>query len=163
MEKITMKKKISRMFKHLGIFEKMIGDRFKSEAYMRASDIFKNYDEAVLMKLANEKRLTEVEGIGPAIAAKAYEIMETGRLKKLDYYQTKVPVDIDDMLQLKGVGPKTIYKLFIFLNVRKRADIPQHKGKIAQIKMMSDRIEKNILSQVMNIKADEQLKLDYEE
>jgi len=49
-----------------------------------------------------------IKGIGETIGKKIIEQIETGKMSLLDEYVEKTPVGIQEMLAIKGIGPKKI-------------------------------------------------------
>jgi DNA polymerase (family 10) len=154
-----MKKKIAMMFRRLATFEAMVGKRLQSEAYKRASDVFFSYDETVFMELLAKGRLVEIEGIGNVIASLAYQVRDTGRMSKLDTYEADIPINLEDMLSMRGIGPKTVYRLYRSLGVKCKDDILKFGGKFPRkVEGISTKKEKLIFEQVGH-KESEQIKL----
>lgn len=58
-----------------------------------------------------------MKGVGKAISSKIREIQETGELTALKEYAAKTPVGIQQMLQIKGFGPKKIKTLWDKLEI----------------------------------------------
>lgn len=83
---------------------------FKIKSYAFAARHLKNLD-APLAEL-NVNELSGIEGVGPAIAAKIYQLTHTGKLDLLEKYAGMTPVGIIDLLKLKGIGPKKIAQLW---------------------------------------------------
>ncbi len=67
-----------------------------------------------------EKSLVElekIEGIGKGIAAKINELLATGTLNELTELVAKTPLGVIDMLQIKGLGPKKVGRLWRELEI----------------------------------------------
>jgi len=58
-----------------------------------------------------------IKGVGKAINAKIQEFIETGTLETLKKYQDQTPVGVQEMLQIKGFGPKKVYDIWKVLEV----------------------------------------------
>jgi DNA polymerase (family X) len=58
-----------------------------------------------------------VKGIGKGASAKIMEILTTGKLEALEELKAKTPQGIQDMLRIKGFGPKKIHQLWKELGI----------------------------------------------
>ncbi len=89
---------------------------FRLIAYRRAADTLDELDESV-EQLVRENRLTEVPGIGPGIAATLKEMVETGAWSALDELQDEVPSTLLTMLDIPGVGTKSVTRFYHELGI----------------------------------------------
>lgn len=55
-----------------------------------------------------DAEIGKIKGVGKSVVGKVRELLNTGELSKLKDYQTKTPIGIQDMLRIKGFGPKKI-------------------------------------------------------
>lgn len=67
--------------------------------------------------------LSTLEGIGKSIAAKIYELQETGKLKELEEVLAITPAGVIDMLRIKGIGPKKVGQLWRELQVESPGEL----------------------------------------
>jgi DNA polymerase (family 10) len=58
-----------------------------------------------------DKDLQKLQGIGKSTAAKIRELIETGRVEKLEGLRKKHPASVVALLRIPGLGPKTVKKL----------------------------------------------------
>ncbi len=58
-----------------------------------------------------------IKGIGKGASSKITEIIQTGKLGALEELKAKTPIGIQDMLRLKGFGPKKIKQLWKELGI----------------------------------------------
>ncbi len=61
--------------------------------------------------------LQKIEGIGKATASKIRELVDTGRVKKLDELRAKHPASVVALLKVPGLGPKNVARLRAELGV----------------------------------------------
>ena len=80
-------------------------NRFKAIAFDEASQTIRGFEED-LGKYIEEKRLTEIKGIGKSIANDIYAYVETGQMPVLEAFKKKVPVGLIQWLNISGLGPK---------------------------------------------------------
>jgi len=91
-------------------------NRFKAIAFDRASQTIRGFEED-LGKYIEEKRLTEIKGIGKSIANDIYAYVETGQMPVLEAFKEKVPVGLIQWLNISGLGPKNILKIHQKFNI----------------------------------------------
>lgn len=82
------------------------GVAFKPEAYRRAARALEQLPHN-LRTLSKEGRLSDIEGVGEAIAKKIDEYLETGKVEYLEKLRTSHPSGLIEIMHLDGVGPKT--------------------------------------------------------
>src|SRR5262245_60687989 len=63
------------------------------------------------------KELQKIQGIGKSTAAKIRELLETGKVQKLEALREKHPASVVAMLRVQGLGPKAVAKLRAELGV----------------------------------------------
>jgi DNA polymerase (family 10) len=127
----------------------MQGVEFKPRAYRRAARTIESLGEPIEQIYAQGK-LEDLPGVGEAIAKKIGEIIETGSLKYRDELKAKTPIDLEGILAVEGIGPKTAGLLFKRLGIRSLDDLERaaKEHKIREIKRLGPKTEENILSSV---------------
>jgi len=80
---------------------------YKTLAYRKASDSLINLGRDV-SEYWKEGNLTDIPGVGKAIAEKIDELLSTGELEFLKKLATEVPLSLADLLQVQGLGPKKV-------------------------------------------------------
>jgi DNA polymerase (family 10) len=77
------------------------------------------------------KELQQIEGIGKSTAEKIRELLETGKVQKLELLRQKHPRSVVELLRIQGLGPKAVMKLRRELGVQSiddlRAALAEHK------------------------------------
>jgi DNA polymerase (family 10) len=63
------------------------------------------------------KELQKIEGIGKSTAAKIRELLDVGRVEKLEALRQKHPASVVALLRLQGLGPKAVNRLRAELGV----------------------------------------------
>ncbi|MDD2473904.1 MAG: helix-hairpin-helix domain-containing protein [Methanoculleus sp.] len=98
-------------------------DRYRIGAYERAA----RQVERLPLPVAglDEEELTRVPGIGVKIAGQIREIAATGSFRELNDLQTAVPGSLVELLDVAGVGPRTLRVLWKRLGVRTVEDLAQ--------------------------------------
>ena len=69
------------------------------------------------------KELTMLQGIGKSTAAKVRELLETGKVARLEELRAKHPASVVALLRIQGVGPKAVAKLRAELGVQSVEDL----------------------------------------
>src|SRR3989304_772298 len=80
---------------------------FKIRAYAKAARAIEGMSEDI-EKVASEKKLKEIPGVGEAIATKLEEYLATGKLGYYDDLKNQVPAGLHELLKIPGIGPKTL-------------------------------------------------------
>jgi DNA polymerase (family 10) len=63
------------------------------------------------------KELLLIQGIGKSTAAKVRELLETGKVPRLEELRAKHPASVVALLRIQGVGPKAVHRLRAELGV----------------------------------------------
>jgi DNA polymerase (family X) len=99
---------------------------FKIRAYRNAGDIAANHPHT--LATLDEAGLREIPGIGKDLALKIREITDTGDAQFHRELIAEFPPTILDLLNLQGVGPKTVAMLYRELGIRTLADLERAAG-----------------------------------
>lgn len=107
---------IARHFNTLAKLMELHKDNpFKIRSYVSAYNKLRKVDEPLAGK--TEKELQEIEGVGKAIAAKIHELATTGQMETLAKWKSKTPEGIQEMLKIRGFGPKKVKAVWDGLGV----------------------------------------------
>jgi DNA polymerase (family 10) len=88
---------------------------FKIRSYSNAYNKLRKMEEPLADK--TEAELLELDGIGKAIAAKIHELATTGRMETLEKWRAETPEGIQEMLTIRGFGPKKVKAVWDGLGV----------------------------------------------
>lgn len=80
---------------------------FKIRAYAKAARAIEGLTEDI-EKIAKEKRLKEIPGVGESIAEKIEEYLAAEKLEFYEELKKQVPRELHELLQIPGIGPKTL-------------------------------------------------------
>jgi DNA polymerase (family X) len=118
---------------------------FKVLAYRRAARVLEDMSENVA-DIAGEGRLETIPGIGSGIAAKIEEYLKTGRMAKFREALQEVPEGLLELLEIQGVGGKTIHLMQKELGVGNLGDLKRviADGSLAGLSGMGDKKVENI-------------------
>jgi DNA polymerase (family X) len=90
---------------------------YTSRAYRRAAETIRE-TKAPIAKLVRQGRVQDLRGIGPGIAARLRELVETGRIAELDELEREVQPELVGLGRFLGVGPKRMVEIGTALGVR---------------------------------------------
>jgi DNA polymerase (family 10) len=114
---------LARMFDRIADAMELKGETgFRVLSYRRAARMFAEMAEDIT-ELDREDRLMEVPGIGKGIAQKVHEYIATGRMKKYAEAISGLPEELFSLLELQGLGPKTLRLLHTELGVGNLDDL----------------------------------------
>jgi DNA polymerase (family 10) len=114
---VPTKDDISGTLESIGLLLELKGENtFKTRAYANAARAVETYPGSI-EQMARDHRLTEIPGIGSAIATKITELVETGRLEFYETLRAEFPPTLFDLFELQGVGPRKIKTLHEQLGV----------------------------------------------
>jgi len=71
------------------------------------------------------KELLLIQGIGKSTAAKVRELLESGKVTRLEELRAKHPASVVALLRIQGIGPKAVHKLRDELGVLSIDDLRQ--------------------------------------
>ncbi|MGB9901697.1 DNA polymerase/3'-5' exonuclease PolX [Methanothrix sp.] len=124
-------------------------NRFKVIAYSRAARAIESLKEDI-EDVWRRGELDRIPGVGKAIAEKISEYLTTGHIKAYDELVSATPQGMKELLQLQGVGPKTVALLHEKLGVSTvdelEAAARQHR--IRRLPGMGPTKEANILKAI---------------
>ena len=142
-------KEIAKILYEIGYFLEMEEIKFKPIAYQKAAIALDDLREDVksLYSQGGLKALEKIPGVGENIAKKIAEYIETGGIRYYEKLKAKMPVKIDELLSIEGIGPKTIKSLYEQLDIKDIQDLKRaaEKHKIMALPGFKEKREKNIL------------------
>jgi DNA polymerase (family 10) len=90
---------------------------YTSRAYRRAAETIRE-TKAPIAQLVRSGRAQELRGIGPGIATRLRELVETGRIAELDELEREVQPELVGLGRFLGIGPKRMVEIGRALGVR---------------------------------------------
>ena len=97
---------------------------FRVLAYRRAASRVRDTGGPVA-QLALDGEAKKLPGIGATIEEKIVQIVNTGEIEALSRRRKKIPPEVVDFLQIPGLGPKTVRKIWQELDVTTLADLKE--------------------------------------
>ena len=104
---------IAKVFNDTARFLRMDNVAFKPYAYEKAAISLETLkdDVAQVYLKGGRKALEEIPGIGKAMSDHIEEYLKTGKVKLHEEFKKGLPVDMDGLLKIEGLGPKKIKTL----------------------------------------------------
>ena len=127
------------------------GVEYKPTAYRRAAENVAEYPEPIEQLAATgEDAVEEIDRVGDAIASKIVEYVETGEISELEDLRESLPVDMDALTSVEGVGPKTVGTLYEELGITDLDELEAaaEAGEIQEITGFGAKTEQNILDNI---------------
>ena len=145
-----------RIFSEIAIFLKMEEIPFKPKAYEKAvlglETLVRDVKE--IYEREGTDGLKEIPGVGKNIAEKIKEYLKTGRVKSYEKLKRKMPVSLEELIAVEGIGPKMIKDLWLKLKIKNLKDLEKaaKARKIHSLPNFGDKTEANILEGIKFLK-----------
>lgn len=120
---------------------------YKILAYRKAADSLSNLSQDV-NDIWKQGKLTEVDGVGKAIAEKIDELLSTGHLEFLDKLEAEVPPSLAELLQVPDLGPKKVALFWKQLGITALSELDEaaRTGKLRSLEGMGEKSEAKIIA-----------------
>jgi DNA polymerase (family 10) len=123
--------------------------QWKPRAYRAAANAIESIGRPVSKLYAEGglKALDLIPGVGENISKKIEEILKTGRLKHYEELKKQIPMDLDQLETVPGLGPKRLMLLHRKLGIRNLADLRKaaEAHRIAGLPGFAEKSEQEIL------------------
>ena len=146
---------VARALREVGTLLEVKGENpFKVRAYETGARAVEDLTED-LATLVAEKRLTEVSGIGEALAQKIGELFTTGRLPLLDRLHEELPPGVGELLRVPDLGPKKIAALHAALGIGsvEALEAACRAGRVREVKGFGEKTEQKILAGIERLRS----------
>ena len=138
---------IAETFETIASLLQVKGEKsFTVRAYQRAARTIERLPRDVDGMARGGEDLTAIPGIGKAISAKIIELSETGRMDYFERLRTEFPAGVLDLIQIPGLGPKTVQRLWKELDVTTvdALEAAVDDGRVASLPRMGKKSAENI-------------------
>ncbi len=150
-------KEIAKIFSEIAEFLEMEGVQFKPYAYQKAAITLETLKDDVedLYSKGGLKGLKGIPGVGESIALKIEEYLKTGKIQYYEDFKKKLPIELDEIISVEGVGPKKAKVLYEKLGIKTLEDLEEaaKAHKIAPLFGFGEKTEKNILQAIEFLKG----------
>lgn len=148
---------IAEILQAISQYLSMEGDFFPARAYQKVAEAIEAREESIadVYKNGGIEALQKIEGIGKSIADKIGEFIETGKINFYEELKKKIPVDLEELIKIEGLGPKNIKKLYEKLKIKNVADLDRagRAGKIRRLEGFGEKSEEKILKGIEFLKS----------
>lgn len=147
---IDNKKEVIRLLENIAIYMELKGENsFKISAFRKAANALET-DERTLNEIED---FISLPGIGKGTAAVIEEFIQTGHSEVLENLKGEVPLGLILLLQIPGLGGKTISRLYQELGIE---DVEALKaacieGKVSSLKGFGQKKEEKILAAIESL------------
>ncbi len=120
-------------------------DRFRMLAYERAAGSLRALDRDV-EELARAGKLEAIPGVGHDLSGMIEEYLETGRICHIEQERRGVPDELIEMMDIPGLGPKTLALLSKEFRIRNVEDLNRsiENGKLAKLRGFGEKKIENL-------------------
>ena len=142
---------IAEVFQDIANLLEMKGDKpFTIRAYQRAARTIERLPMELDDMLRQNQNLQEIPGIGKAISDKIAEMTNTNSLAYYDRLKAEFPDGILEVLEIPGLGPKTVKRIWHELDITTVAqlEIAAQDGRLAALPRLGKKTAENIARQI---------------
>ena len=158
-ERLTNKEIVTQLKEALAAMEINEENRFAIRAYQNAIAAIDSLTISVYDLWEND-RLNEITGVGSGLAQHLNELFETGKVNEWETKKKDLPEGMFPLIVLRGVGPKTAFKLAKHFNIDSREKALEtikeaaEKNEIQELSGFGEKSEKDILESIEDLKKE---------
>jgi len=149
-------REIAKIFNEIARYLKIEGVDFKPYAYEKAAVSLEAMKEDIgdIYKQGGIKALLEISGVGKSMAYHIEEYLKNGKIKAYEQLKKKLPLKIDELIKVEGMGPRKVKILYQKLGIKnlKGLEKAAKSHKIAPLFGFGEKTEKNILEGIEFVK-----------
>lgn len=147
---------IAKIFYEIAQYLEMSDEPFKPQAYQKAALNLESLSEdtKTIFQKQGIEGLKEIPGIGQNLAEKIVEYLKTGKIKEYQELKKKIPVKINELTAVEGLGPKMVRDLYKKLKIKNLQELEKaaQAGKIRNLPRFGEKTERNILQSITFLK-----------
>lgn len=134
----------SRLDEMATLLELTGANRFRVNAFARAARAVESQPRD--LSTLDEKDLVSIDGIGKGIASFIREFADSGSVTELEALRKEVPAGLAGVLDIQGLGPKTVRLMWQDLGITDRASLKKaiDDGSILTLPRMGEKTVENI-------------------
>lgn len=115
-------REIARSFRQLAELMELHGENpFRVRTYANAHVALRKMD--IPLSEMKEDELSSIKGVGASVAKKIRELVDAGSMEALEKYRAKTPEGIQQILSIKGIGPKKVRQIWKELDIRSPGEL----------------------------------------
>lgn len=142
-------KEVADILYEIADFLEMQDVEWKPRAYRRAARNIENLSESI-EDVHERGELEEIDRVGENIGDKISEYLKTGELEYYEELKQDLPVDIEALTAVEGLGPKKVKEIYQAKDVTDLDELEEaaESGEIAEIEGFGEKTQENILNHI---------------
>ena len=152
-------KELAHIIYLISVYLEMEGMPFRPAAYKKAAFSIEAMEEDIddLYRREGNKGIENIPGVGINIAQRIEEYIKTGKISYYEELKKGMPVDLEDLLSVEGIGPKSIRDLYLYRKIKSLNDLETaaKNGKLRDIPNFGLKTEINIIEAINFLKRDQ--------
>ncbi len=147
---------IARTLRELAVLLEIQGaNPFRVRAYRNAVQTINGLTRSLASMLEAGEDLTALPDIGKNVASHIQELVDTGKLQRIEEITTEFPRELVDLVRLDGVGPKKARKLWDELRVSTVDELEAavREGRVATLEGFGQKSAAKILESIHDHRA----------
>lgn len=147
---------IARIFEEMAdLLEIEEANPFRVRAYRNAARTIRGLSRELYQLIEENRDLTELPGIGKDLSAKIKEILETGTSTALQKLHKEVPISVEDLLKIPGLGSKRVKHLYHEMGIQnlEQLETAARTGKLHTFPGFGIKLEQNILENISALRS----------
>ncbi len=140
-------KELAQIFEKMADMLEFLGDNpYRINTYRRVAEVLSELGEDVEV-LVKTGKIHQIHGIGQSSVEKILEYLRTGKISAYEELRQKVPEDLLELLEVPGIGVKTLRLAYDRLKVKSKEDFIRavKNGQFAFLPGMGEKKIQNIL------------------
>ncbi len=128
---------------------------FRLKAYRTGARVINELPESIESLVKSNQDLTRFDGIGKGVAEKCQELVETGKMERLEEILETVPKTVLDLLRVPKLGPKKAATLFNELGIQSLDQLREacESGQVQKLAGFGEKTEAAILAGIDSVAA----------
>jgi DNA polymerase (family 10) len=119
---MSKNKEIAEIFSKMADIMEFLGENpYRINAYRRVAEVLSELGVDV-EELVKTGKIYQIPGIGESSVSKILEYLRTGKISKYEELKKQVPEDLLELLNVPGIGPKTLRLAYEKLHIRTKDD-----------------------------------------
>jgi DNA polymerase (family 10) len=140
---------IAKILYEMALYLEMKEVAFKPRAYEKAAQSIEALEEDIsdIYKKGGLKALEDIPAIGKGIAERIEEYLKTNHVKDYEKLKKQIPVDVEKLSAIEGIGPKLIKLFYQKLKIKNIDDLEKaaKAGKLAKLPRSGVKLQQKIL------------------
>ena len=150
-------KELAKIFYDIAGFLNMEKVEFKPIAYRNVAIALESLEQDIdiVYTKGGLEALEKIPGVGENISLKIEEFLKTGKIKYYENLKKKMPINLVEIINVEGMGPKRAKILYQKLKIRNLKDLEKaaKAGKIALLPGFGEKAQANILDGIVFLKT----------